>query len=152
MANQTVGRWPTRQDREPWGYRSYTPGNAQYYSGEMLMFGKDDGLVKPASGTLQNGGVVGICDNYDVLVSVAVPLPTVQMRTQYGCFNFLGDGSITADTPPNTLLYAADTQTVTATQSGLLPVAGRLFKYISGDPSGYPVYVEIGNTPSGSTL
>ena len=154
MTAQNVGRFPPRVETEPFGYRSYPVGatspSTQFYSGQMLMFGKDDGLVKPVSGSAQNGGIVGICDHQDVVVSAAAPLDTVLMRTQYGTFGVKGDTSITTGTLPNTLLFALDDQTCTATQSGLLPVAGRLYKYVPGDP--YPVYVHLGQQVSGTLI
>lgn len=152
MSAQNVGRWPVRIDTEPHGYRSFPPGNAQFYSGQMVMLGKDDGLVKPVSGSTK-AVVVGVTDHYDINVTAAAPLPDGQLRTQYGCFGMFADSTVSASgTLPGALLFAVDDQTVTATQTGALPVAGRLHKFVASDPT--PAYVLIGTVTSvsGSTI
>jgi len=133
--------------------RSYgNPGNAQFYFGQLLMQGSDDGLIKPVSGsTVTPAAVVGVSHQTSWLVSSTNPLPTQTIEYGYGCFDFASDGTITTGSLPGRLLYASDTQTLSLTSSAG-PVAGRLVKYQPGLQ--FPVFAEIGplTSISGSTV
>lgn len=151
MSALTVGTWPIRVDTEPHGYRSFSPGNAQFYSGQMVMYDTADKTVKPVSGSAGNTVVVGIVDHQDVLVSPSAPLPEVQLRTQFGTFGMNAQDSVSGSLP-GTLMYAVDDQTVSNLSTGGRPIAGRLWKFNSSDAK--PAYVTLGSLAavSGSTI
>jgi hypothetical protein len=132
------------------------PGNAQFWYGQLLMQGTDDGLVKPVSGSTSTAAnVVGISHQSNWLVSAATPLPTQTVEYGYGCFDFAADPNTSAAAwglvAPGTILYALDTQTL-STGSLAGPVAGRFVKYQAGLQ--FPIFAEVGplSTVKGQTV
>lgn len=159
MSFQTAGRWPDRKHEEPVKSRSGQPGNYQYYSGQLIaqdasLSGTAAGSFRPyITGVLTASVIVGVNAEPDQLVTSTNPLPNVLLEVHQGVFAFANDpassGSFSAATLENTLAWGVDDQTVsTLSGSGRMPV-GRFRVY---DPlnANYPVFVEVGTTPSGT--
>ena len=153
MANQTTDRDAPQLLQQP-SFRTYGPvdptATETAYFGQLIQEG-GDGFDRPYNTLVSSGSIIkGVCQHAAVSYSPSAPFVDMVMPSKTGTYGFLNDGSnpVLSGTLPNTIVYATDNQSF-GLVGGSNRLPGRFRKFVPSDP--YPVYVEVGLMPSGST-